>query len=396
MSENDWAVLARTLAPTPNAYSAAIAALVKKGDVDIAAHGIAAATSLFPADPGICAQAAQAAERRGDWPAAIAAWQRVRAAAPGDVTAAASLGRAYMRAKQPGEAERVLDEAIGAAPQADPALLVEYARAAAARGDFGAARTRWQAVLDHSPDHRVARRHLRHLNTLKLPEIRDDAPWMKTPAEGRDTTHAPLMLRFESLGYSCEFGLTQRHFGAEPLGLLRWVGINMHNVISAMNSQFDGIGEPRYTRLDVTEVGEFVTSDTRYGLGSHTFMRNTGQDQEKLIGQLRRRMRFLREKLLEDLREGEKIFVYRHAKSPPDSELLKLLDALRAYNASNRLVVMRMLPHGSPGEGLRFFAPGAVCGAIADGRRPGKGQGWDIDHAFWLDTCRHALELLAK
>ncbi len=336
--------------------------------------------------------AAEAAEQRGDWAGAIAAWQAVCAGAPGDTAAMSALARAYMRAKQPAEAERVLDDAIAASP-ARTNLLIAYARAAGARGDFAAARTRWQAVLAASPDHRVARRHLRHLETLKLPEIRDDAPWMRTPPQGRDTTHVPLLMRFESLGYSCEFGLMPRHYGAEPLGLLRWAGINMHNLIVALRSRLEGIGELRYTRLDVTEFGEFVTSDPRYGLGMHTFMRNTGQDQDKLIGQLRRRMRFLREKLLEDLREGEKIFVYRHAKSPPDADLLTLLAALREYNPSNRLVVMRMLPHGSPGESLRFFAPGAVCGAVGDGRR-GKGLGWGVDNEFWLATCQQAIGML--
>ena len=306
-----------------------------------------------------------------------------------------SHARAYLRGKQPAEAERVLEEALRTGP-ATAALLAEHARAATKRGDFAAARERWQAVLALEPEHRAATRHLSHLQTLALPELRDDAPWLRTPAEDRDTTHAPLMMRFESLGASCEFGLMQRHYGAEPLGLLRWAGINMFNLIQALETQFEGIGEPRYTRLAVTAVGEFVTTDTRYGLGMHTFMRNSGQDQEKLIGQLRRRMRFLREKLLEDLAEGEKIFVYRHLKSPPDAELLKLLAALRAYNPANRLMVMRMLPHGTPGENLRHLAPGAVCGAVGDGRRPGKGQGWDVDNSFWLNACQEAAALLAR
>ena len=280
--------------------------------------------------------------------------------------------------------------------EATPDDLVEHAREAARRGDFAAAREHWQAVLALEPEHRVARRQLRHLQTLQLPELREDAPWLRTPEGERDTTHSALMMGFESLGASCEFGLMQRHYGAEPLGLLRWVGINMFNLIQALDTQFEGIGEPRYTRLEITPVGEFVTKDTRYGLGMHTFMRNSGQDQETLIGQLRRRMRFLRGKLLEDLAEGEKIFVYRHLKSPTDAELHKLLAALRQYNPANRLLIMRMLPHGAPGEEPGFIAPGALCGAVADGRRPGKGQGWNVDNEFWLSVCQAATTLLPK
>ena len=38
-----------------------------------------------------------------------------------------------------------------------------------------------------------------------------------------------IVTQFESLGgtgHGCEFGLFQRHFGAEPLGLLRWADLS--------------------------------------------------------------------------------------------------------------------------------------------------------------------------
>ena len=36
-----------------------------------------------------------------------------------------------------------------------------------------------------------------------------------------------MLLEFESLGDNCEFGLVQRHFGAEPISLLRFAGFEI-------------------------------------------------------------------------------------------------------------------------------------------------------------------------
>ena len=126
----------------------------------------------------------------------------------------------------------------------------------------------------------------------------------------------------------------------------------------------------------------------------HTFMRDTGQDREKLETQLRRRMRYLRDKLLEDLREGEKIFVYRLKDDATERQLHRLIASLRAYNPASRLLLMRMLPQGTPGEPAREIVPGVLLGAIANGRKPVKGTGWDIDLAFWLRTCEATLTTL--
>jgi tetratricopeptide (TPR) repeat protein len=399
-SELRWAALAGHLPPVASAYAEAIAELAGAADFAAADAGLAAAGALFPDDATIARQAAEAAERRGDWPAALATWLVVVRQTPGDGEACARLAAAYLRLDQPGAAETLLAAFLRghAEPEAAGpgmrAVLLAQAHAAAARGDFATAKTRWEALARLHPDDPVVIDNLRELHALKLPEIRAKAPWMKAGDTATQTPHAALMMQFEGLGGTCEFGLMQRHYGAEPLGLFRWIGINMVNLCAALNSELAGIGDAAFTRLDVSSVGEFFTSDTRYGLNMHTFMRDSGQDRDKLLQQLQRRMRFLREKLLEDLREGEKIFVYRHMLSPPDRQFMKLLAALRSYNPANRLMVIRMLPHGAPGQDLRFFAPGAVCGAIANGRKPVQGTGWAIDYAFWLKTCQAAATML--
>ena len=52
-----------------------------------------------------------------------------------------------------------------------------------------------------------------------------------------------LMLAFESLGENCDFGLVQRHAGAEPLGIYRFSGTNLYQLLSTLNNEFEGVGE---------------------------------------------------------------------------------------------------------------------------------------------------------
>jgi len=55
------------------------------------------------------------------------------------------------------------------------------------------------------------------LETLKLSQGHALPELMLDPAE--------LMLQFENIGDNCEFGLVQRHFNADPVGLLRFAGL---------------------------------------------------------------------------------------------------------------------------------------------------------------------------
>ena len=396
--EHRWEEICATTDGTPEACLAAIKALLEHGETEAAQAGAAAAFRLFPEHAEIAREAADAAERRADWASAAAAWQAARAANPADLDTTRSLAECLIKALRPHDAEAVLNETL-ASPGADrnsPGfrnLQVQHARVAELRGDFQTSRDRWQALLDQAPDDPRPKRALRELAALRLPELTGNK-LRNTAADETQAASANLMLQFESLGSTCEFGLVQRHFKAEPLGLLRWVTIRLPHLCSALDTEFAGIGEPRFTRMHVSDGGEFHTSDTRYELAMHTFMRDTGQDREKLEAQLRRRMRFLRDKLLEDLRAGEKIFVYRLKNAATDQELFRVVALLRAYNPANRLLLMRMLPHGETGEPAQEIAPGVLLGAIANGRKPVKGTGWAIDHAFWLQTCEAAVTKL--
>src|SRR5579885_2880091 len=63
------------------------------------------------------------------------------------------------------------------------------------------------------------------------------------PAMGSDAALPPdqLMMRFESLGENCEFGLAQRRCGAEPLGLLRFASAPLEKLLAGLEGRFEGM-----------------------------------------------------------------------------------------------------------------------------------------------------------
>jgi hypothetical protein len=63
-----------------------------------------------------------------------------------------------------------------------------------------------------------------------------------------------LVRRFRALGDNCEFGLVQRHCGAEPIDLLRFAGLHipiedrLAALTKAVTVGFEGLGQPARSR----------------------------------------------------------------------------------------------------------------------------------------------------
>jgi len=394
-----WASLAGGLPKTVPAYIEALNALVEQADFATADAGYDATLAQFPANQMLASRYARAAEQRGDWPEAARRWEVARARFPGNLALAHGLAAAWVRTGQSDRAEALIAEILQPADPAMRRLLLEYARLATARRDFPAARERWKMLLELAPDDKAVRNGWLEMQALErlggVDTGGDDVP-MPLPPSDKEAPHAALLTRFEGLGGTCEFGLVQRHFGAEPLGLLRWVTVDADKLKAALDSRLDGVGDAEFTQLRVSPANMFYTDDTRYVLAMNTFIRDIGQDRQALAIQLQRRMRFLRDKLLEDLTVGEKIFVYRCRQKTREEEILPIAASVQAYNQGNVLMAIHMLPHGAPGEKLRWLAPGVLCGGVGDGRRPSYRTGWDVNYDFWLRTCQDAVALLAE
>ena len=217
-----------------------------------------------------------------------------------------------------------------------------------------------------------------------------------TPADLGRLTGLPaeqFLLRFESLGDNCEFGLVQRRCGAEPLGLLRWSAITAAELVRGLDAGFDGIGDPSNMSFRIEGGGhpEYLIDDRAYALTFHTFLNPTTVVESELIDRQATRLRFLRRKLLEDLAEGRKIFVIKRNQPLTEPELLAVLAALRRHNpATSLLGVLPADPDHPPGT-VRVTPEGLLCGYIE--HFAPLASAYDLALETWLALCVNAARL---
>jgi tetratricopeptide (TPR) repeat protein len=229
------------------------------------------------------------------------------------------------------------------------------------------------------------------------------APQPSASTAGSTDAAAPPMrtviTQFESLGgtlHGCEFGLIQRHFGAEPLGLLRWTEMAPQNVIDALEAGFEGVGLPENTELGVHQTPdgpEYFTTDKRFLMSMHTFIKETEISHDKMFAQCCRRLRFLRDKLVADLRSGAKIFVYKITwRVMTADEIARMHAALRRYGDATLLYVQRALPDKPHGT-VELVKPGLMMGYIDRFSASPTGENLPPAPESWSLVCRRALAL---
>ena len=161
----------------------------------------------------------------------------------------------------------------------------------------------------------------------------------------------------------------------------------------ALESDLIGVGEPEFTRLFV-HGGEYWTSDHRYHMAMRCFIRAEDVPEGRMHAQAIRRLRFLRGKLLDDLREADKIFVYRNLRQGlTDPEIARLHAAVRRHGDATLLCLRRQNathPHGH----LETAAPGLLIGYVDRfSHDPATGAFLGHVHGALLALCRKALHM---
>ncbi|WP_162800746.1 hypothetical protein [Acidibrevibacterium fodinaquatile] len=179
--------------------------------------------------------------------------------------------------------------------------------------------------------------------------------------------HENIFFRLEGLGDNCEFGIVQRYFSCDPPGLFRNVGFyTIDIIIDAIENNLHGLfDDGNY---------EFVVQDgwPDWRLDSCGFTFHTGfpvsieinsEEGKQKAAQVIQAHRLLKRMFCEELRKGEKIFVYRQKAALPNSSLRRLHAAIRRHGPGWLLNVAE--DPSKPNGSVEILDEGLIVAAIS-------------------------------
>lgn len=204
-----------------------------------------------------------------------------------------------------------------------------------------------------------------------------------------------LAMRFENLGSNCEFGFFQRRCGVEPLGLLRFSSTRLHELVRGLDAGFASIGAPANVHVELEGNGsvEWIAFEDNYKLRYHTFVWQHQADAARTTSQEAKKLAFLGRKLVDDVMDGLKVFVFQRDRPPlSEAEVLPLFLALNR-KARNSLLWVKVADRPDQVGTVVETTPGLLRGYV---RRLAPGEMVpDLSVPDWLAVCANA-ELLRR
>ncbi|HXQ53712.1 MAG TPA: tetratricopeptide repeat protein [Stellaceae bacterium] len=357
----------------------------------------------FPASVTLALEHGHTARRRGDLDEAARRFTSVRDRFPHHHGGIVGLAGTLSAGGRYDEAEAILRAAMERFP-AEKAVVSEFAQIAARQGHWREALERWSEADRRFPDDQEfsqrmfdARMRLAE-SDMSAVEIAAPAP-MAAPIDADDPRAElrDMLMRFESLGgrgLGCEFGIFQREFAAEPLGLLRWADMPYEGIVAVLESRFAGVGLPENTELFINRENsrpEYTTRDRRGFMYQRCFIYEDEIAFERMWKQSLRRLVFLKDKLIADLEAGAKLFVWRQTeRNLTESELDRLHRAVRSYGDA-MLLYVRYEEEDHPNGTVELAKPGLMVGYIDRFKISPTGQlSARPPTASWLALCRKA------
>lgn len=305
-----------------------------------------ASLKVLSRDLELNAHFAEIAAVKGEWQEAATRWQKILDDFPDRSEIWGMAATAFRESDRPRQAEVLFQRAIDLEPNRLD-LHIGYALSAEREGHWQDAIIRWNRALNLKP------------GDLNIQNSRGNAVWQEMTArleggisdikmpvnmEGRDesaeaTALRTLALSFEGLGDNCEFGIVQRRLGADPIGLLRFSAIKISTLISLIRERFERLGDPKFTELFINSHNEYFVRDMRDLYLMHSFVHKDSVNADKFLKQQVMRLQFLKRKIIEDLENQEKTFVYNATVPISDDEVISLYNALSEFGQNFLLVV---------------------------------------------------------
>ena len=359
----------------------------------------------FPSHAGIAVEFARVAHRRRDWEDALIRWRSVVEKFPENVEGILGVSVALRELQRFTDLDKLLLAAIARFPD-DERLAIEYARSAHLQKKWRSSVERWNAARKAFPNSQdiveglgygIYQAQVHELDELLLPTDVEEAAEEQEPPS-INLSSSELMMKFESLGSGCEFGLVQRRYGAEPLGLLRWGAIPPVALASGLSERFCDLANPTTVKLfEFGDSREYFFRDEKYMLETHTFIPAQSADYAKVFSQQCRRAKYLRDKLLNDLDSSTdfgKILVYkRHIGRLSDSEASAIYDAVRAFG-KHTLLCLRPEDEKHPNGLVELAADGLMFGYIDSLSETSDAKA--IKYESWFRICVQAFTIYSK
>jgi hypothetical protein len=214
------------------------------------------------------------------------------------------------------------------------------------------------------------------------------------PGSGDNIPVGELYMPFEGLGNNCEFGIVQRLAGYDPPGLFRNVGyLRADAMISLIENNLAGMfDEGAYKFVKPDGWPDYRLDCLRYGFFFHTAIPAT-LEQDSAAWQRKAKdavasFRFLKRLFQDDLKTGEKTFVFRFIEPLEPRMQRQFLQAIRKHGPG-WLLYIRQDP-AYPEGFVELAEDGLLIGAIDKLSNENPPQ---INAKAWEHIARKAIDL---
>ena len=200
-------------------------------------------------------------------------------------------------------------------------------------------------------------------------DVRLDPPENLALVPATSRADGDLVARFESIGDNCEFGLFQRQHGVARTTLLSYAGVaDVFALADAIEHRFAGFAEGSALHIRAFR-DEWMAAVPASRMNFHTGRAVGEMAEDRIRTEERRTLQFLAGKLIDDIEEGSKIFVYRTRRDMRGGRdgrkgMDRLYEAMRAIGPARLLWVNEADGDHPPGTVIQLRA-GLYCGFVA-------------------------------
>jgi hypothetical protein len=193
-----------------------------------------------------------------------------------------------------------------------------------------------------------------------------------------------VMASFESLGNACDFGHLQRSLGADFIGLFRFGGVDIRDLVRGIFDRFSRLGDADSIEVRVSSsvTEDYFVVERQYGIGWHTLITPGDASPEQIVAREGWRLPLLKRKFIETIEDAEKIFILRRPEGLMRAQADAVTEALRTISDCKVLWLEQSDSHVGTVEALSDYMMKGTLD-VADGLGSSSREAW-------INVCTNA------